>query len=126
MLGRLTSISRTYLPADYLRDSADYEVVKSVHIEAVPADPLAEMRWLTALGGPIPSAIVGFAALNAPDVEKTLAAHAAVPQIRGVRQIVNWHRNPAVTFTPELRRLSSMPARWTRCMPSPGATPKPW
>ena len=100
MLGRLTSIAKTYVPADYLADAADYQVVKSVHIEAVPSDPLKETRWLTSLGAGIPTAIVGFAALNTPDVEKTLAAHAAFPKVRGVRQIVNWHKNPAVTFTP--------------------------
>lgn len=100
MLGKLTPISKTYLPADYLADTADYDLVKSVHIEAVPSDPLKETRWLTALGAAIPTAIVGFAALNSPDVEKILAAHAAFPKVRGVRQIVNWHKNPAVTFTP--------------------------
>lgn len=100
MLGNLAGIAKTYLPDDYLADADAYDVVKSVHIEAVPVDPLQETRWLTNLGARIPTAIVGFAALNSPDVEKTIAGHAAFPAVRGIRQIVNWHRNPAVTFTP--------------------------
>ncbi len=100
MLGDLSSVARTYLPADYLADSASYEVVKSVHIEAVPLDPLAETRWLTGLGTAIPTGIVGHVDLNAGDAEAIIAGHAVFPAMRGVRQIVNWHANPAVTFTP--------------------------
>ena len=100
MLGNLASVAKTYLPADYLADSASYEVVKSVHIEAVPLDPLAETSWLTGLGTAIPTGIVGHVDLTAPDAEAIIAAHAAFPAVRGVRQIVNWHANPAFTFTP--------------------------
>ena len=100
MLGNLAPIAKTYLPADYFTDSAEYEIVKSVHIEAVPLDPLAEPKWLATLGSRIPNAIVGHAALNDPGVERVVAGHAAHPATRGIRQIVNWHSNPAVTFTP--------------------------
>ena len=100
MLGDLSSIARTHLPADYFADAANYDVVKTVHIEAVPIDPLAETRWLLALGERIPNGLVGFAALNDPTVEKRLAEQAAFPAIRGVRQIVNWHKDPRFSFTP--------------------------
>ncbi len=100
MLGNLAPIAKTYLPADYLRDAADYDVVKSVHIEAVPLRAADETRWLSGLGGAIPTAIVAHVDLNAPDAEKTIAEHAAFPRVRGIRQIVNWHANPKLTFTP--------------------------
>lgn len=100
MLGNLARIARTYLPADYLADSADYDVVKSVHVEAVPADPLAETRWLANLGTSIPTGMVGHVDLQTPDAEAVMAAHAGFASVRGIRQIVNWHANPAVTFTP--------------------------
>lgn len=99
MLGDLSPIMRDYLTEDYLADSADYEVVKSVHIEAVPRDPLEETRWLTSLGGAVPNGIVAFAALDAPDAERVIAAQAASANVKGIRQIVNWHENPALTFT---------------------------
>ena len=98
MLGDLSPIVRNYLIDDYLADSADYEMVKSVHIEAVPRDPLEETRWLTSLGGRVPNAIVAFAALDAPDAEATIAAQAGFAGVKGIRQIVNWHENPALTF----------------------------
>ncbi len=100
MLGNLASIATTYLPADYLADSSNYDVMKSVHIEAVPLDPLAESRWLTGLGTALPTGIVGHIDLEAPDAEAIITAHAAFPAMRGIRQIVNWHTNAAVTFNP--------------------------
>ena len=100
MLGNLGPISKTYAPADYLGDSANYDVVGSVHIEAVPNDPRRETAWLNSLHGPIPTALVARAELDAPDVEAVIAAQAAAPKVKGIRQIVNYHRNPAVTFTP--------------------------
>jgi predicted TIM-barrel fold metal-dependent hydrolase len=100
MLGDLSPIVRDYGVADYRADTADYELVASVHIEAVPRDPPEETRWLTSLGGDIPTGIVGFAALNGPDAERVIAAQAGFAKVKGIRQIVNWHQNPALTFTP--------------------------
>ena len=99
MLGSLAPIIRDYLPTDYAADTSTYEVVKTVHIEAVPADPLFETNWLSGLG-PLPTGLVGFAALNAPGVEGLIAAQAADPKVKGIRQIVNWHPNPKLSFTP--------------------------
>jgi predicted TIM-barrel fold metal-dependent hydrolase len=111
MLGDLLPIMRSYGPADYLADSADYDVVESVHIEAVPKDPIEETRWLTGIAGDIPSAIVAFAALDDPQVERVIAAQAAFTAVKGIRQIVNWHADPRFTFTP--RDMLADPA-WQR------------
>ena len=46
MLGDLKPIARDYLLRDYRADTANYDLVGSVHIEAVPADPVIETRWL--------------------------------------------------------------------------------
>ncbi len=100
MLGNLAPIAQDYGPAAYLADAADYEVAGTVHIEAVPLDPLGETSWLSGLDGPLPTGLVGFAALNDPAVETIIAAHAGFAKVRGIRQIVNWHPNPALTFTP--------------------------
>ncbi|MBL8576530.1 MAG: amidohydrolase family protein [Mesorhizobium sp.] len=100
MLGDLAPIVRDYGLADYLTDTKNYDVVGSVHVEAVPRDPLDETRWLHALSGRLPSAIVAFAALDAPDAEQIIATQASFPRVKGIRQIVNWHPNPSLTFTP--------------------------
>ena len=65
-------------------------------------DALAETEWLEGLaeGQGLPSAIVAFAALDDPQVEGLLAAHAAHPRVRGVRHIINWHVDPRRTYTP--------------------------
>jgi predicted TIM-barrel fold metal-dependent hydrolase len=106
--GDVSSIARTYLLDDYLRDVAAHEsrlrVGKIVHVEAgaSPADSLAETRWLQGIADArgFPQAIVAHAALEKPDAAGLLAQHAAHPNVRGIRQILNWHADPAKTYTP--------------------------
>jgi predicted TIM-barrel fold metal-dependent hydrolase len=101
MLGDLMPIVRDYGPAEYLADTASYDLAKSVHIEAVPADAIAETRWLQATGeqSGVPSAVVGRVELHQPDAERLMAEHRGYRNIRGIRHIVNWHRDPRFTFT---------------------------
>ncbi|MDE0942366.1 MAG: amidohydrolase family protein [Alphaproteobacteria bacterium] len=96
--GPVQPLQQDYLPADYARDTAAFEVVASVHMEAEwnPADPVGETRWLHDLaqtsGRPnarpnaLPSAIIGQAWFGRDDIEAVLAGHAAFPLVRGVRQ----------------------------------------
>jgi predicted TIM-barrel fold metal-dependent hydrolase len=87
--GDYAAIRRTYLPADYRRDSAGFDIVRTVHVEAEfdPADPVAETRWLHELAERegLPSALVVQARLDRDDVAEVLAAHARYPLVRGVR-----------------------------------------
>jgi len=101
MLGNLASIAHDYGAAEYGADTANYDLVKSVHIEAVPADAIAETRWLqeTAERGGLPNAIVGRVELHRPDAEKLMAEHSGYRNIRGIRQVVNWYKDPRFTFT---------------------------
>jgi predicted TIM-barrel fold metal-dependent hydrolase len=50
-LGGLEKLRRNYLVEDYLRDSANQNIVGSVHIEALwdATDPVGETRWLETL-----------------------------------------------------------------------------
>jgi predicted TIM-barrel fold metal-dependent hydrolase len=88
--GDYSAIRRDYLPADYARDSADFDVVKTVHMEAEwdPADPLAETAWLMDLHARTgrPNAIVGQAWFARDDIADVLAGHAACPLMRSIRQ----------------------------------------
>ena len=104
--GDVTAIARQYLLDDYLHDAAagGVRIEKLVHIEAGahPEDALAETRWLQGLceARGYPQAIVAHAQLEKPDVAALLEQHAAHTAVRGIRQILNWHRDPAKTYTP--------------------------
>ena len=106
--GDVSPIARNYLLDDYLRDAAPQEsrvrVVKVVHVEAGadPADSLRETRWLQGIADErgFPHAIVAHAQLEKPDAASLLAQHAAHRNVRGIRQILNWHADPAKTYTP--------------------------
>jgi predicted TIM-barrel fold metal-dependent hydrolase len=105
--GDVSPIAKNYLLDDYFRDTTaggGAAPAKIVHVEAgaSPRDSLAETRWLQGLAHErgFPQAIVAHAELNQPDVEYLLAAHAAHANVRGIRQIINWHPDPVKTFTP--------------------------
>ncbi|WP_374294013.1 amidohydrolase [Sphingomonas sp.] len=93
------SIAGTYLPADYRREAAAWNVVGAVHVEAGahPGDAAAETGWLDGMAAAdgLPDAIVAHVALDAPDVEAQLAFHAGHGRVRGVRHLVNWHPTDA-------------------------------
>jgi predicted TIM-barrel fold metal-dependent hydrolase len=101
--GDYRALRRSYLPPEYRRDSAGFEVVKTVHVEAEwdPKSPVAETRWLeeVAAGHGLPSACVAQARLDRDDVEEVLAAQAARPLVRGVR-----HKPRAAPSLAEARR----------------------
>jgi predicted TIM-barrel fold metal-dependent hydrolase len=98
--GDVGPIARSYLVADLKADGADYDLVKSVHVEALPIDPVAEARWVQGIAdtAELCQAIVARAELHLPDVEKTIAAQKHCRNLRGVRHVVNWHRDPRLTF----------------------------
>lgn len=102
--GSVEPIAKDYVVADYLADAEGFKVDKVVHIDAgaSAAQALDETRWLQSLadGSGFPNAIVGFAALNEPGVEALLAAHAQHRNVRGIRHIINWHKDPNRTYTP--------------------------
>jgi predicted TIM-barrel fold metal-dependent hydrolase len=73
-----------------------------VEAGANPADSLAETRWLQSIADTrgYPQAIVAHAELEKPSAADLLAQHAAHHNVRGIRQILNWHPHPAKTYTP--------------------------
>jgi predicted TIM-barrel fold metal-dependent hydrolase len=97
-------LRRDYLIDDYRADAAALDalgarLVGSVHVENGAADPRWESRWIDAViaDNDIPSVQVAKVDLAAPTARKQLAAHAALPSVRGVRDILNWHRDPVLT-----------------------------
>ena len=87
--GDYAAIRRTYLPADYRRDTARFNVVKTVYVEAEwdQRDPIGETRWVheTAAREGLPHAMVAQAWLDRIDAAQVLAEQAAFPLVRSVR-----------------------------------------
>jgi predicted TIM-barrel fold metal-dependent hydrolase len=117
--GDVSPIARSYLLEDYRRESTRWQVIAGVHVDAGfdPSDPVAETRWLQALAAEsgFPQAIVAAAQLHDPAVERVLEAQAAFPNVRGIRHIINWHRDAAKTYVdrPDLLTDSAWNAGFT-------------
>ncbi len=102
VFGNPAPLARNYTIPNYLADWSGLSLVKSVHVTAALAggDATAETRWLQELAGAhgFPHGIVAGAALEQPDAERSLAAQAEFANVRGIRQIVSWHKNPRFNF----------------------------
>ena len=102
--GSAEPIARDYGIDDYLADTAGWNVVGAVHIDAgaAAAQALDETIWLEGMATDrgLPTGIVAYAPLDDAGVEPILAAQAAHPHVRGIRQIVNWHSDTKRTYTP--------------------------
>ena len=83
--GDYAALKRDYLPCDLARDTEGFRPVKTVHIEAEweRATPLGVTHWLTQLARESgwPSAIVGHARLDAPDVDEVLQGQAGYAMV---------------------------------------------
>lgn len=95
---------RNYLLPDYLADAGGWRVNKIVHVECgMPiGQQLAETDWLQSIADAYdyPHGIVAGADLLDSNLDALLEAHAARPNVRGVRQIVCWHEDPLKTYQP--------------------------
>jgi predicted TIM-barrel fold metal-dependent hydrolase len=100
--GDTRAIARDQLLDDYLTEAANWNVAGIVHLDAGAANPLAETDWLQDMADirGMPNGIVAHAALDDPQVETLLAAHARRRNVRGIRHIVSWHRDPNRTYNP--------------------------
>lgn len=78
--------------------AGDIEVLKSVNVEANPADAVAEARWLQAqadapANNGHPHGIVACADLSQKTTPALFEQLSAYPNLRGIRQILNVHHN---------------------------------
>lgn len=89
-----TVLRRDYLVADYLADFAGLPLVGSVHVENGAGDPLVEAEWIDSLCGAVPTVQVAKADLLDPAAAAVLEHQAALPSVRGIRDILNWHPDP--------------------------------
>jgi len=108
--GDMAQLMRNYKPADLLADAhaTGLNLLKSVHVQANFdfSNPVAETRWLDEVAlepesNDLPSAIVGYADLSAPDVGQVLKEHRRSARFRGVRQVLNRHDDPKLNRAPQ-------------------------
>src|ERR1035437_3059431 len=99
------ALAKAHELPDFLSEAGEIEVLKLVHIEdnADPADWLAEARWAQSVADdPMsagrPNGVVAAADLSKHDIEQSLEAQKAFPAVRGIRQILNVHKNPFYDF----------------------------
>src|SRR5262249_16034793 len=91
LYGDHSAICHDYQIDDYLRDMTEFDIVRSVHVQADSDfnDPVRETRWLQAIAdradnrNGIPIGIVAFADFSRPDVAAVLEQHCTVPNMRG-------------------------------------------
>jgi len=88
-LGDYRALCRDFLPADYRRATAGFDVIGTVHVEAERSrhEQVEETAFLSGLNATegLPTAIVAHVFFTQPDCEQVLAAHADNPLVRGVR-----------------------------------------
>lgn len=97
-IGDYQKIFKNYLVEDFLHDSRNQNVEKSVVIQCGwdPANPIEETAWLQSvidING-FPHAIVAFTDLSKSNAESTIAENCKYPNVRGIRQLLSWHKNP--------------------------------
>lgn len=100
--GSNAAIARSYLLEEFLEEGeGEVEVMGAVHVEAFPTDPAKETETLQKVAdrSPIPLVVVGNADLTLPEFPALLDRHAGFPSFRGIRQVVNRHRDPELTHT---------------------------
>ncbi len=111
--GDYSSIKHSYLPVNYQTDSAKFNVVKTVHMEAEwdPHDPLGETEWLMQLHEDtgFPNAIVGQAWFTKTNIEKILEKQASCPLMRSIRHKPSSSETPEA-FVPSLPGSMADPA----------------
>lgn len=80
--------------------SGDVDVVKCVHVEAIADDAIQEARWVDSISqsSSMPIGIVAFADLSADNFRDALAALRSTGRLRGIRQTLGVHANPAYAY----------------------------
>jgi len=97
--GDYAAIRKNYILEDYIEDSKNQNIIKSVHVQAEHDDdkPVNETAWLQNLAdthsSKLPNAIVAFADFSKNNVSEILDAHQEYKNTRGIRQILSYNKD---------------------------------
>jgi len=93
-----------YLPKEYIAEFPEHcQLAKAIFVEAISEDPLAELKWANDFASlfeeaKIDLALVPYADLSNPNIGDLLQTYSTYPRVRGIRQIINHHSNPSLTW----------------------------
>ena len=92
LVGDYSTLPRTYLLDDYLRDSGSRRVEGIVWHEFLSEDPVREARWGQTLAdaSPVPQAIVALVEFRDPELGERLEAYRALANVTAVREHLGW------------------------------------
>lgn len=115
IFGDYEALRQDYLVQDFIADAAPLGVVASVYIQVNvgPGDEVGEIDWVASVAREhgFPQAGVGFADLSSPQVAMTLDRLQAAGNLRGIRQQLHWHANPAYRFASRPDLMNDAPWR---------------
>jgi len=102
--GEYSAIRKNYLLDDFFKDTADVNLVKSIHVQAEHdhADPVRETRWIQRVADSpesrsFPHGIIAYADLSCSDVEAILEAHSHYPNVRSLFSITQVSHQRLIT-----------------------------
>ncbi len=102
IFGPYAAIRRDYPIDEYLADIAESGIERSVYVQAnwAKADFGNEVAWVQSIADSHgwPNAIVGYADMCSVEADLQLQGLARYPLMRGIRQQLHWHTNPAYRF----------------------------
>jgi len=88
-----SAMTGDYLLPDLRADAQDVEIVAAVHVEAFPTDGVLEARHVQAMADAdlrgLPQAIVAYTDLSSPRAGEALEALVVLPNMRGIRQVLD-------------------------------------
>jgi len=104
IFGEYGALRRDYSIEEYAADGRPHGVTRSVYVQVnvAPGDEVEEVEWAAAAGARegLVQGVVAFADLAAPDAGDVLDRQLAFSALRGIRQQLHWHLNPAYRFAP--------------------------
>jgi predicted TIM-barrel fold metal-dependent hydrolase len=105
-VGSLDPIRKNYFVADYLADVAGQNLQASVHVEALPENPLAEIAWLDTLdkSSHIADRYVAAGDPATLDFAALVDALGTRKRVVAIRSILSWHPEPARSFVADPER----------------------
>jgi predicted TIM-barrel fold metal-dependent hydrolase len=112
-IGEYDRLRRDYGAEDFVPTAHASGIVKSVYVQinVAPDAEVEEVRWVQSVADihDFPHAIVGYADLSSPTLERTLDQQGESSNFRGIRQQLHWHENPAFCFAtrPDLMNLTN-------------------
>ena len=109
-IGDNTEIARSYLLPEYLAEAgSSFEIVGAMHVEAFPTNAIQEVEHLQSVvnNADVPIGIIGNADFTSEDIAGQISKIAEYSSVRGIRQVLNQHKNSKFNYVDQNYMLDS-------------------